>query len=94
VGNVKYPGTIQIAISVTKKIKADKIRGKVATVEFRNFCFLIPSPKRSKSTRPYFCLLCHETWSVVLREERRLRVFDSGAEVISDRSNRRVGKVA
>ena len=66
--------TIRIKILFRKKLRADWIQGMLGIIWCRIFCLPVFYPKNIiLSVVVYGC----ETWSLTLREERRLRVFEN-----------------
>jgi hypothetical protein len=83
VAKFKYLGTtLTDKITCTNKLRAGQIRGMLATIRFRVFCppAYCPGKRLNKIYKtiilPVVLYRC-ETWSLTLREEHRLRVFEN-----------------
>jgi hypothetical protein len=85
------------------ELRGDWVQVMLAMVQSRTFCLLICCLKKEK-TRIYktiiLCVVLYvcETWSLTLRQEHRLRMFENGAEetiwIEEGWSDRRLQKAA
>jgi hypothetical protein len=62
---------------IALKLTADRIWGMLATIQFRIFCLPFSALKANINMHKAIILPGRETWSLTLREEHRLRVFEN-----------------
>ena len=81
VEQLRYLGTTITKVAFTKKLRADWMQGMLATIRRRIFCLPVCSPSiKIKIFRAVILpVVLHgcETWSLTLREARRLGMFES-----------------
>jgi len=81
VEQLRYLGTTITKVAFMKKLRADWMQGMLATIRYRIFCFPVcyPSIKIKIFRAVILPVVLHgcETWSLTLREARRLRMLEN-----------------